>query len=156
MSDTLVFPFAARPTDQIGQSFLVGQPAPMLMPQIEALNGHGILVQSRALILDPPPGVHPFGGATIAGIPTLQLTVMAVGLAIVETVLLVGSAFAVGTRRRHRDLALVATAGATPAQLRRIVLSDGVVAGVVAGIVGLVVGVAAAGAIRPLFEQHVF
>ena len=60
------------------------------------------------------------------------------GLVALEVVLLAGPAFAVGARRRHRDLALVAADGGTPAQLRRIVLADGVVLGSLAAVGGIV------------------
>ena len=71
-----------------------------------------------------------------------------------ETVLLAGPAFAVGARRRRRDLALVAAAGATPAHLRRIVLADGVVLGAVAAAAGVALGVGVAAALQPLIEAH--
>ena len=76
------------------------------------------------------------------------------GLAMLEIILLAGPAFAVGARRRRRDLALVAAAGGSPAHLRRIVLADGVVLGAVAAALGVGVGVALAAAVRPLLEEH--
>ena len=75
------------------------------------------------------------------------------GLAMLEVVLLAGPAFAVGARRRRRDLALVAAVGGTPAHLRRIVLADGVVLGVLAAVAGVVVGVAVAAGTHSMFER---
>ncbi|MET8319704.1 FtsX-like permease family protein [Micromonospora sp. NPDC005189] len=86
----------------------------------------------------------------------LSTLVLIAGLGLLEVVLLVGPAFAVGVRRRRRDLALVAVAGGDAAQLRRVVLADGVVLGVLGAAVGLLVGVGAAFAGRPLVEQYVF
>ncbi|WP_173159121.1 FtsX-like permease family protein [Phytohabitans suffuscus] len=76
------------------------------------------------------------------------------GLAILEIVLLAGPAFAVGARRRRRDLGLIAANGGTPAHLRRIVLADGVVLGTLGAAAGLVIGVAVAFLARPLVEFH--
>ncbi|WP_406067230.1 FtsX-like permease family protein [Micromonospora sp. NBC_01638] len=86
----------------------------------------------------------------------LSTGVLIAGLGLLEVVLLVGPAFAVGIRRRRRDLALVAVAGGDAAQLRRVVLADGVVLGVLGAAAGLLVGVGAAFAGRPLVEQYVF
>ncbi|SCF29864.1 FtsX-like permease family protein [Micromonospora chokoriensis] len=93
-------------------------------------------------------------GATDAN--DLSTGVLIAGLGLLEVVLLVGPAFAVGVRRRRRDLALVAVAGGDAAQLRRVVLADGVVLGVLGAAAGLVVGVGAAFAGRPLMEEYVF
>jgi putative ABC transport system permease protein len=76
------------------------------------------------------------------------------GLAMLEIVLLAGPAFAVGARRRRRDLALVAASGGTPSQVRRIVLADGVVLGTLAAAAGVVLGIGCAAAFRPLIEEH--
>src|SRR5690606_25241040 len=76
------------------------------------------------------------------------------GLAMLEVVLLAGPAFAVGARRRQRDLALVGASGGTPAQLRRIVLADGVVLGLAGAVVGLILGIAAASVSLPLLEEY--
>ncbi|HEV2778685.1 MAG TPA: FtsX-like permease family protein, partial [Actinophytocola sp.] len=55
--------------------------------------------------------------------------------------------------RRRRDLALVAAAGGRPAQVRRIVLADGVVLGVLSAGAGVALGVAAAAALRAPLES---
>jgi len=69
-------------------------------------------------------------------------------------VLLAGPAFAVGARRRRRQLALIAANGGTPAHIRRIVLGDGVVLGLAGAVAGIIVGVVAAFAARPYVETH--
>jgi len=76
------------------------------------------------------------------------------GLALLEIVLLAGPAFAVGARRRRRDLALVAATGGTQAHLRRIVLADGVVLGAVAAATGVALGIAGGWTGRRLLEAH--
>ncbi|WFE49753.1 FtsX-like permease family protein [Micromonospora sp. WMMD1155] len=124
---------------------------------VSRLNERGVLVTAR----------HPTGAGGGANRTWFGLTgasdandlstgFLIAGLGLLEVVLLVGPAFAVGVRRRRRDLALVAVAGGDAAQLRRVVLADGVVLGVLGAAAGLVVGVGAAFAGRPLMEEHVF
>ncbi|UFU08043.1 FtsX-like permease family protein [Ruania halotolerans] len=125
--------------------FVTGE-APVTWADVVELNTIGILVESRAVILDPPPDDEVYGGrfshpgsdATMIGY------FLAVGgLGLLEVVLLVGPAFAVGAKRSARSLALVAAAGGQPRDLRRIVLAGGVVAGLLAAVVGVLVGAAA-------------
>jgi putative ABC transport system permease protein len=134
--------------------WLVATPGPLTWADVERLNTHGVVAISRQVLAHPPGRAElepPFSYEErfAPGIPALVG-----GLAVLEVVLLAGPAFAVGARRRRRDLALVAAAGGTPAQLRRIVLADGVVLGAVAAAAGLALAVAAAAAARPLLEEH--
>ncbi|HKD98275.1 MAG TPA: ABC transporter permease [Micromonosporaceae bacterium] len=144
-------PVTASPGTVV-QGWLVGQSTPLTWPQIQRLNANGIGVVSRALALDPPP--PPAGsGIGLSGSP-FDLRVLVVGLAMIEVVLLAGPAFAVGSRRRRRELALVAANGGTPAVLRRIVLADGIVCGAIAAGAGLAAGVGLAFSARSLVEEH--
>ncbi|GAA2716723.1 FtsX-like permease family protein [Micromonospora olivasterospora] len=126
---------------------LPGGPDPGL---VERLNARGIVVAARTANpaaepgLDAPLSAEDAGNAVLIG-----------GLGLLEVVLLVGPAFAVGVRRRRRDLALVAVAGGDAAHLRRVVLADGVVLGCAGAAAGLTLGVAAAFAARPLVEEYV-
>lgn len=61
-------------------------------------------------------------------------------LALVESALVSAAAFAVGIRRRQRELGLLGAAGATPRQLAGSVVAEGLVAGVVAVVLGIGVG----------------
>ncbi|MEU8008251.1 FtsX-like permease family protein [Micromonospora parva] len=124
---------------------------------VARLNDRGVVVTARHLV-----GSGTATDRTLLGsirqsdANDLSTGVLIAGLGLLEVILLVGPAFAVGVRRRRRDLALVAVAGGDAAQLRRVVLADGVVLGVLGAAVGLVVGVGAAFAGRPLMEQYVF
>ncbi|MCI4064815.1 hypothetical protein MRQ36_20490 [Micromonospora sp. R77] len=117
------------------------------------LNARGVVVTART----PAPGRDDMGtGATALPDPAeAGNAVLVGGLGLLEVVLLVGPAFAVGVRRRRRDLALVAVAGGDHVHLRRVVLADGVVLGAGGAVLGLLLGVAAAFAGRPLVEQYV-
>ncbi|MFS8478815.1 MAG: FtsX-like permease family protein [Micromonosporaceae bacterium] len=146
--------------DTHGRSWLVDTPEPLTWAAVKELNQKGMLVRSRQVTLDPPPESE--GYPELSSGPDVEVVVQQVGvgvlifgLGVLEVVLLAGPAFAVGARRRARQLALVAANGGTPAHLRRIVLADGVVLGVVAAGVGVALGVAAAFAARPLIEEQV-
>lgn len=158
--DDLQAVVALHPTavPDVGQepdrSWLVDLAGPLDAGLADRLNDSGIVVAGRSPVphaLSGPvsgrmssPGAEELGNAVLVG-----------GLGLLEVVLLVGPAFAVGVRRRRRDLALVAVAGGDAAHLRRIVLADGVVLGWVGAATGLVLGTAAAFAGRPLVEQYV-
>ncbi|MDO3700601.1 ABC transporter permease [Micromonospora sp. C28SCA-DRY-2] len=140
-------------------TFLVDLPSDVDGDLVRRLNQRGIVVTART-----PAPVGPLAGdADVVPVPSpavdveqVSTLVLVGGLGLLEVVLLVGPAFAVGVRRRRRDLALVAVAGGDAAQLRRIVLADGVVLGAVGAAVGVVLGVAVAFAGRPLVEQYLF
>ena len=127
-------------------SWLVATPTPLTWTGVQKLNQHGIVALSRVVALDPPPtpaGLNyqeSSGGISVLNTQVL-LAVLIVGLGLLEVVLLAGPAFAVGARRRRRELALVAANGGTPAHLRRIVLADGVVLGLLGAVLGIAVGV---------------
>ncbi|MEU8261065.1 FtsX-like permease family protein [Micromonospora sp. NPDC048999] len=140
------------PVEPPDESWLVSVPGPLDPALVDRLNEHGIVVSART----PLPGrAEPFtGGPGLPGPEQASNAVLIGGLGLLEVVLLVGPSFAVGVRRRRRDLALVAVAGGDPAHLRRIVLADGVVLGAGGAALGLLLGVGAAFAGRPLVEQH--
>ncbi|WP_345628927.1 FtsX-like permease family protein [Rugosimonospora acidiphila] len=156
LSETLVF----HPSAPIGDAdgyWLVKQPGPMTWPQIQGLNRGGFVAQSRAMMLHPPKGL-PGDSApgAVGGLSEFSLGVVVAGLGLLEVVLLAGPAFAVGARRRQRQLALLGANGGTPAAMRRVVLADGVVSGVVAGVVGTGLGLALAYGLRGQLETRVF
>jgi putative ABC transport system permease protein len=144
------------PEERADLQWLVSSPSPITWAQVKELNTHGVVALSRYVQSNPPSqaeqyrlGVHIGDGSTPADVLTLVG-----GLALLEVVLLAGPAFAVGARRRRRELALVAAAGGTPGQVRRIVLADGVVLGVVAAVLGVGLGIGAAAVSRGLLEEE--
>ncbi len=150
--EVLLFHPGDHPRVALWRGWLVTTPQPLTWDDVADLNRHGVMVYARELVLtgeEPPEGALPERAA-------LAMGVIVAGLAGVEVVLLAGSAFAVGARRRQREIALVAASGGSPAQLRRILLADGVVLGVLAAAVGVAVGVAAAAATRHTLGTYLF
>ncbi|HEV2891546.1 MAG TPA: FtsX-like permease family protein, partial [Frankiaceae bacterium] len=118
---------------------------------VAPLNALGVRVMPRTWFTDPPP--DPYASSSPIDAEALGVGVVAVGLATLEIVLLAGTAFAVGARRKRRELALVAATGGDRRDVRRIVLAEGVVLGAVAGLVGVAGGIAAVFFGRPLLER---
>ncbi|MFC4117025.1 FtsX-like permease family protein [Nonomuraea zeae] len=132
-----------------GTGWLVDATAPLDWPQIQRLNGHGLVVHARAVVENPPSDPHyeiPDGDGPI-------MIALAVVFIVMETVLLAGPAFAVGLRRRRRELAVIAAQGGSGRHLRAIVLADGLVIGGAAALAGAVFGVGGALAVAPLAGQ---
>jgi putative ABC transport system permease protein len=144
-----------RPDSSPTTTWLVDTPEPLGWPAVQKLNASGIAAYSRTLVLDPPPGGELLRFESGGDVEEFSAGALVLGLGILEIILLAGPAFAVGARRRRRDLALVAANGGTPAHLRRIVLADGIVLGIVGAVAGVLVGVAAAFVARPWFEELV-
>ncbi|NUS08870.1 MAG: ABC transporter permease, partial [Nonomuraea sp.] len=118
--------------DRAGTGWLADLPKPVSWTDVSALNAAGLYVTSRAMLADPPPGAQ----ATV-GAGAMVITV------VLETVLLAGPAFAVGLRRRRRELAQIAAQGGSAEHLRAIVLADGLVLGGAATVVATALGLGA-------------
>ncbi|GAA3488480.1 ABC transporter permease [Streptomyces cremeus] len=127
---------------------------------VKEANAKGVQVESRAVILSPPPvsDVPYFKNhsseAREYGSNRELLTIAAtiVGMALLEVCLLAGPAFAVGARRSRRQLGLVGANGGDRRHIRAIVLSGGLVIGLVAAVVGTVLGLLLTLALRPVLE----
>ncbi|GIJ26863.1 hypothetical protein Vqi01_20250 [Micromonospora qiuiae] len=151
----ILHPDGAPPPEIYGGTvFLADLPGPITEDLFRHLNRNGVVVTARA----PAPPAVGFSPSPSWSLDAEEVgtSVLVAGLGLLEVVLLVGPAFAVGVRRRRRELALVAVAGGDAAQLRRVVLADGVVLGCVGAATGIALGVIAAFAGRPLMEQFVF
>jgi putative ABC transport system permease protein len=125
--------------------YLVGRPEPVTWSDVRTLNTYGLLVESRQVLLDPPPmaqldpKVAQRMGSSLNRLDLIIL-IAAVGL-FIETTLLAGPAFAVSAARQRRSLALAAANGAEARQLRRYVLGQAVVLGVVSAAIAVAAGV---------------
>jgi putative ABC transport system permease protein len=103
----------------------------------------------RVNVVDPPP--TQYGSGQDAGAKAVM--VLVIGFGVLEIVLLAGTAFAVGARRQTRELGLVMAAGGTPSDIRRIVLTQGVLAGAIGAVGGVAIALGVALAGRPLWER---
>jgi putative ABC transport system permease protein len=151
-------PTAADPTGENPQGWFVLNPGGVSWSQVQAMNKSGYLVTSREVALDPPPASQvPYdalqtimspGSATVDAAEAAVLAI-AVGIALLEVVLLAGPAFAVSARSREREYAIIGAAGASGSHLRRIVLADGLLLGAIAGVAGAGLGFGAGAAVLP-------
>jgi putative ABC transport system permease protein len=149
---TILAPLAALHLGGAGTTsdYLVQVPGGLSWSQVLALGTQGWRTLSRQVLARPPAGctqqdaycdrygpqvTYASSGRVDTGAATV--TALAIVMALLQIVLLVGPAFAVGLRRRRRDLGLLAVSGARPGQLRRVVLAEGVVLGVVGSALGL-------------------
>lgn len=129
--------------DGNSSGWLADTPGPVERDDVRRLNQAGLAVQSRALIERAPDGGEPSRASDLITRGTVSLGV-AVVLVVAETVLLAGPAFAVGLRRRRRELAVLAAQGASGRQLKAVVLADGLVLGGAAALIGVALGIGAA------------
>ncbi|MEU4330134.1 FtsX-like permease family protein [Nonomuraea dietziae] len=125
---------------EYGTGWLADTPKPVTWAEVPALNRAGLFVTSRAMVADPlrtQVRASAFDVQSMVGIGTMVIMVVLV------TVLLAGPAFAVGLRRRRRELAEIAAQGGSAGHLRTIVLADGLVLGGAAALVATVLGIGA-------------
>ncbi|WP_289471502.1 ABC transporter permease [Curtobacterium subtropicum] len=108
--------------------------------EIRSLNAHGIVVESRPVVLDPP-------AERLEGVPTgttvnAYLGAMAlVGVfAAFEVALLAGAAFLVGTRADTRTHAIITSVGGGRGFVRAVVAGSGLVLGVTGALLGTALG----------------
>ncbi|MDA0635525.1 ABC transporter permease [Nonomuraea sp. MCN248] len=132
---------------EYGTGWLADTPEPVTWADVPALNTAGLYVTSRAMILDSP-------GAPVRSFPSEVQNTVGLGamviMVVLEIVLLAGPAFAVGLRRRRRELAEIAAQGGSAGHLRMIVLADGLVLGGAAALVATVLGIGAGALATPI------
>jgi putative ABC transport system permease protein len=139
--------------DQGDVSWFVVGPVGIDWTRVEALNELGIVAVSRAVAQNPPEtGTDGYAdpGPSWTDIGTVGL---AVGMAVLQVVLLAGPAIAVGARRNERTLALVAASGAPPRAVRSVVLTSGAVVGLVGCTIAAVGGAAIGAVIVPALRR---
>lgn len=143
----LLHPSALDRQEVASGAWLIEVPGDVTFELFTKLNQAGVWVEPRVDL----PGLET---DSFTQAEEFALGTVVIGLIMFEVVLLCGPAFAVGARRRRRELALVAANGGVAKQLRRIMLADGVLVGVLGAIPGLALGVVLAIAARPLLEEY--
>ncbi|MCK2212757.1 ABC transporter permease [Actinomadura sp. ATCC 31491] len=145
LAEVVALPEAVLGHQNDGNSsgWLAGTPRPVGRADVRRLNRAGLAVASRAVIESPTASelrAREGAGRRLAGVVSAGLAVVVI---VAETVLLAGPAFAVGLRRRRRELALIAAQGGSAAHLRAVVLADGLVLGGLAALIGACLGAGA-------------
>ncbi|MFD8015890.1 ABC transporter permease [Streptomyces sp. NPDC058955] len=155
---------AGAPGPGAGTTYLVQRPGGFTWNTVKEINTKGVVVVSRAVLLDPPadsevplyqqPGWGDYRSSGGADAMLLASVATVVGLAMLEICLLAGPAFAVGARRSRRQLGLVGANGGSRSHIRAIVLSGGLVIGVSAAVVGTVLALILTLALQPFLEEY--
>lgn len=108
---------------------------------VEELAAVGVSMVPRDTVLHPAAwGLEAYDSGPIDPTPLL-VGALCILMGLVEVVLLVGAAFAIAARRQVRDLGLLASNGGTGADLRRVLLAQGLVLGVLSAVVGATLAV---------------
>jgi putative ABC transport system permease protein len=142
--------------DRSNASYLLVRQQPVSWAEVQRLNRAGLAVESRSVVLHPPAAAtlsdeqRQLSSANPATKAVLVLVIVSI---VIEVVLLAGPAFAVGVRRRRRDLALLAATGSTPRDIRRSVLTQAGVIGIGSATAGAVLGLPLAGIGVPIAEH---
>jgi putative ABC transport system permease protein len=144
----------ALPTQPSFYQELVTTSKPVTWTDVLRLNQIGVGAISRYAVAHPPAVLPDLNGLPTGTSPeTIGVATVAIGLAVLEVVLLAGAAFAVGARRARRDMALVSATGGEPGDIRNIVLAGGVMLGTVGAAIGVVGGVATARGLIPVLNH---
>ncbi|MDM7854704.1 ABC transporter permease [Cellulomonas alba] len=145
----------ARDLDALTTEWVVLGDAPVTWHDVRAVNAVGSHVVSRDVVEHPEqiPPADTFGESPVST-GTVALVAAVTVMALVEAVLLIGPAFAVGARRSERQLALLAASGAERRTLRHVVLTGGVVIGLLASVVAAAAGLAIAAGVRAWQLAH--
>ncbi|MFC4534837.1 FtsX-like permease family protein [Sphaerisporangium dianthi] len=133
-----------------GAGWLADTARPVSWADVPTLNAAGMFVTSRTMLTSPPTAPTRGSAAEVQYTVGIGAMVIMVGL---EVVLLAGPAFAVGLRRRRRELAEIAAQGGSAAHLRTIVLADGLILGGAATVVAAALGIAAGTLSAPVLAR---
>lgn len=95
------------------------------------------------------PRNYAVSSASVVGSATVVLG----GLALLDAALVAAAAFAVGIRRRQRELGILAATGAQPRHLAGSVLAEALVLGGLGAVLGIAVGIAGAFALSPFLDE---
>ncbi|MFL6098945.1 MAG: FtsX-like permease family protein [Actinomycetales bacterium] len=143
--------------DPSDASYLVVRQQPISWAEVQQLNAAGLFVLSRAVVEHPPAGAtldrRESQLASVAPATKAVLALVVVSI-VIEVVLLAGPAFAVGVRRRRRDLALLAATGSTPRDVRRTVLAHALLIGLGSASAGALLALPLSRAVMPVVEHY--
>lgn len=140
-------------------AWLVNVPGELTHERALALNEIGLTVWAPSFVNDPPPmpdgGGYQASSSTAVDGETLTVYGLIAAVVVMEVVLLSGPAFAISAKRRTREFALMSANGATPAQIRGVVLAGGLLFGLIAAAAAVLLGIGVLAAGLPLLERIV-
>jgi putative ABC transport system permease protein len=113
----------------------VSVPRVLTWDDVKRANAAGYLVRPRRRLAGTP--ALQGNDRRSAGNSPVTAISLVVGMVLLEIILLAGPAFAVGAKRRSRELALLASTGGERRDVRRTVLASGVVLGAAGGRLGV-------------------
>lgn len=113
--------------------------SPVTAQHVQEINALGSTVLSRHVVLHPDTWPEdPRQGGPDGGVAAVVGAVAAIIL--IEAILLIGPAFAVGAQRNQRQLAMISAVGGDARALRRVVLLGGVTTGLAASTLAVALG----------------
>lgn len=132
------------PSDEVGRAPLQKRhflpELALSWSDVQTLNTQGYVALSRSVLLSPPPDAQPFFKQSSADSLLLAGSVIGIVFAALEVILLAGAAFSVTARQEQRTLALLASTGASPGRLGRLLAFRGVLLGFLGGVAGVGLG----------------
>ncbi|WP_156762209.1 ABC transporter permease [Microbacterium karelineae] len=144
-------PFAAD--ENIGWTTWYAEGWHATADEVYALNGEGIVVFDRALVLDPGDGARgAFDSMSGTAWALFSAALAALAFSVYLVALLAGAAFSVSAKRQQRSLAVAASVGADRRDVFRIVLFQGTILGLAGGVVGSAAGVGLGGAALAILD----
>jgi putative ABC transport system permease protein len=155
LEGVLVLPGAVTLPRGSSETILVATAQPVSWPTVQQLDKLGVATASALVVAHPPKGIPAAFNSPgrLATADAVGVETVAVGMAILEVVLLAGAAFAVGVRRQRHDLALVSAVGGDASAIRAVVLGSGVLLGLTGAVLGIATGVALAPAALPFVAR---
>lgn len=147
----------ASADDPSDSSYLLVRDRPVSWAEVQRLNEAGLFVLSRSVVQHPPTGATlDRREVQLSSVDpaTKAVVVLVVVSIVIEVVLLAGPAFAVGVRRRRRDLALLSATGSTPRDIRRAVLAQALLIGVGSATLGALLALPLCRALMPVFAHY--
>ncbi|WP_439675853.1 FtsX-like permease family protein [Embleya sp. MST-111070] len=146
----------ANRSDEAVTATLIRIPGGMPWSRVLEANREGLLVRSAAVLRHPPAeSEQPYRTPRQwADSHALRLGSIGLGLGLLEMILLAGPAFAVGARRRRRELGLIGVAGGGRRHIGGVVLGGGLVLGAVGALLGTTLGLVVAALMRPWFAER--
>ncbi|MBI4939200.1 MAG: ABC transporter permease [Actinobacteria bacterium] len=132
--------------------FVLG-PDPVTWAQVQQVNAFGGFVLSRAAVAEDP-AIDPLEGGFGPDVEEVVTAGVVIALVLLQIMLMVGPAIAVGARRNERLLAVVGASGGAPRHLAGVVLAGAAVVGLLGSLAGAALGIGAGAVVVRLYASY--